>query len=255
MSNNNQQQPPNIPNNPFDGKAIVKNLFDTHVTLGMHGVVFNETCSVLEDKVVEMYNNLGITEMDRVLIYPLYEERSGDLTAIKCYAYFDTAMQGAKNITRIGGNRSRNNGGNNVKDGKISIFTLAPGLGSKGKYNISDLFKENLFPVAADISNNELHIQEAEDPSIAVLELDFMAVLALCLNIGDDDPYNFTIIDVIPTNRRRNGNFEDANMIVMKYIDNSKMTRRKKGRSGRRIDYRRLEQNTIDSINARRRRR
>lgn len=248
MSNENQNNRPNIPVNPYNGNDLVKNLTNLSQDLSVYGIVFNETCSVLEDRIEEMLDKLGMIELSRILIYPI-KNRADDLEDVKCYAYFDTEVPGAVNIVRTGGkpNKGRNNGE------KMTVFNLMPQYTAKGKYQINDAFKEVFYPLVMDLSDNEIKLEEGKDPAVAILELDFDAVMALYLKIGENSPYNFRTIDVIRNNKVRNGRYDDANIVIMKYIDTSRLSRKGKKKGGKSRNWRELENQTIDRINRQRR--
>ena len=249
MSNDHQNKNPNIPINPYNGSDLVKNLTDLSQDLSVYGIVFEETCSVLEDRIEEMFDNLGMKELSRIMIYPI-QSRSNGLEDIKCYAYFDTEMQGAVNIVRVGGKQNKGNRNNGEK---MTVYNLMPQYTAKGRYETNEAFKEVFYPLAMDLPNNEIQLDEGKDPAIAILELDFNAVMALYLKIGENAPYNFRIIDVVSTGKVRNGRYDDANIVIMKYIDTSRLARKNKKKGGRIRNWRELENQTIDKINRQRR--
>lgn len=228
--------------NPFTPENLVKGLSEVNVPLSSYGNVYKDTCSNIENKIVDLLSN-AVPELDHVLVYPKMSARGGQVEEIKCYAYFNTSLPGNNNITRKGGGTPTNNGG-----GVTTIFDFQPPTRGAGGWSTSKLFKETFAPLCDLDKDGNIIIESIKsDKRVAVVELNFWLVGALILNIESDAPYNFTVLAVEQTgNYRDGGTFEDAVILMMKYIDN----RRRKGRNrgnGRAIDYRAMDRDIINS--------
>lgn len=222
--------------NPFDPKTIVSNLSKTIIPMNTHGICFRDTCSTLESKIMDLFTEtLHIPETDHVLVYPVIEERGGNVCEIKCFVYFDTSIPNATNIKRA----------SNVVDGgegRRTILDFAPGRSVNGEFIPNDTFKAVFTPLAMLDDEGKIIIRKMpKDKRVAVIELDFFLLMAMVLDIDDDDPYNFTVLAVDSTNNfRQGGGYEDVSILMMKYIDNRKRSGRNRGR-GKKIDYRSMD--------------
>lgn len=231
----------NATNNPFDPKKLVSGLTETSIPANVHGTVFKETCSSLEKKLEDLLAvNCNIPELDHILIYPRMSNRGGSVEEIKCYAYFNTSMAGASNITRGGTNN--NNGGGERK----TIFDFDP-IKSSGNFKLSDNFKKVIAPITNLDDNGNIIVSTVKsDSRVAIVELDFFLAGALALRVTDEEPYNFTVLAVEQTNNYRpGGSLEDAILLIMKYIDTNTRRGRNRG-NGRHIDYRAMDRELIN---------
>lgn len=224
--------------NPFDPKTMVSRLSETIIPVSAYGYCFKETCSSLETKIEDLFrNNLNITETDHVFIYPVIDERGGGLCEVRCFVYFDTSIPNARNIVRSSSGMETSGGG------RKSILDYVPGArGGNSEFTLSESFKQVFTPIAILTDDGNIEVKKMpKDKRVAVIELDFFLLMAMALDINDDDPYNFTVLAVDATNNyRQGGGYEDATILMTKYIDNKKRSGRNKGH-GRKIDYRAMD--------------
>lgn len=242
MSNGNNQNNGKNNNqpiqNPFDPKQLVNGLKDANITLPLYGAAFRITCEQLEQQVELMYqNSLGFPELNHVLIYPDLD-RSGKACDMKVIFYFNTEIEGS-NIVRNG----NPNGG-----GTKTILDFVPVKGVNGEFSVNERFTEVMSLVAVLDENQNIPIKAVRNPKIACIEVDFFLLMAVCLNIDEDDPYNFRIMTVNAGNRGNDG-YENATITILKYIDNNRRYSRNRGKGGSKIDYRAMDREFIRGTN------
>ena len=222
--------------NPFDPNTLVQGLSDTNISIPTYGKVWRVTCEQLEQQVEDLYQtSLGMPELSHVLIYPEVDSRSKDVCNMRTIFYFDTQTP-KSSITR--------NGDPN-KPGVKTILDFAPSKGAAGEFSVTDKFISTMSPVAILDGNDKIPIKSVPDKRIACVEVDFFLLMALCLNIDEDQPYNFTVLTVDAGNRGNNG-YENAVITILKFIDNSRRYNRNRN-AGSKIDYRSMDKAFIRS--------
>ena len=235
---NNQTKNPN----PYDPANVVTGLRTTSVPLNDYGHMWKETCTSLQEKIVNrvFVEDLQLPEIDRVLIYPVIE-RDRTVSDILCFAYFDTASKDAKHITRKSSQISTVPGRQTVMDSDPVRYD--------GDFNKDDHFIAMIAPLTDLDENGDIIVKSAQaDPSMAIVELNFWLVGALLLHIMEDDPYNFTVLHVEQTGVRRKDNdkLEDSVICLAKYIDYGNRRSKSRSNNGRRIDYRSMDADLIN---------
>lgn len=246
MSNENQNQPIT---NPYDPTTIGDQLRKTVVQMNVHGCCFKETCSGLERKLEGFFGDqLKIQETEHVFIYPVVDERGGALCEIKCFIYFDVTAGDPKA-------RSIWKSGSDAADGGFARQTILPYIQGKspiGEYDFSERFTTVFTPIAMLDNDGRISVSSyPRDKRIAIVELDFMLVMALAMNIEEDAPFNFTVLAVDSTNNMRNGgNYEDAIILMMKYVDNSRRSGRGRNHN-RKINYNQINRELIGRTSGR----
>lgn len=238
--NNQGNQNNQLPQNPFDPKEMVRGLSDSNVTLPIYGTVYRMTCEQLEQEVEILFQQrLGFKEVDHVLIYPVVDRGGKDVCTMNVVFYFNTTVEGSS-ITRNG-----DPNGTGVK----TILDFAPSKSVNGEFSTSEKFTKTMSAIAVLDNNGKIPIKSVPDKRIACIEVDFFLLMALCLGIDEDKPYNFTIMTVDAGNNRNNNGYENAVLTILKYIDNSKRYNRSRGSNGRKIDYRAMDKSFIRSGN------
>lgn len=216
--------------NPFNPVQLVKGLSETLVALPKNGVQFRATCDQLATAMEKLYQDvLKFPELEHVWIYPEFDrgEKINYMHTIFC---FNTTVENSS-ITKNG-----DPNGSGIK----TILDYAPSKCASGEFSVSKKFTEYMSAVAILDNNGNIPIRAVpNNRNIAAVEVDFMQVMALCLNIDEDQPYNFTVLTVDPGSRGENG-YDNAIVTILKYIDNGRRYRRtKSGHKG--VDYRAID--------------
>ena len=233
MSNNNYS------NVSFKPEDLIAGLTQTAVPLSQVGLVFKEKISILQSKVEDLIaNTFGIEEIDHVFIYPDIE-RNGTICQIVCRAYFNTKGVTKGNIVRAGNGTATNNG-------QPTILSLMGSNVNQGGFDVSDDFKKKFAALQAqtDDKSNKLKIYGIKgNRDIAVLDLDFFAVMSVVLGIGSDSPYDYSVLSVSPIG---SGNNPDYTILISKFIDAG--NRNKGRRKNRNVDYTSLDREFSNKV-------
>lgn len=238
MANNNQNKGNNGYGNQYDATSLVEGLMDVSPSCNMHSVGFRDKKSKLEvDLESIIAGTLGVDEIEHLAIMPRFT-RDGRLTDILCRAFFNTEGIAEGNIVRKGS-------GSMVKSNRSTILDLVDGGGiiGGGDFEISDNFKKVFSPLLINSEGKFIINSIPQNRYIAVLDLDFNALMCLLLKIKSDSPYNFTILDVKPVDNN------DFIMIYSKFIDTGSRRRNRKGRNSR-VNYQDLDREWAKQTNA-----
>lgn len=236
--NNNQDQQKQ--QNPFDPNQLVKGLSKRNISIPEYGVVYRVTCEQLEAQVEEMFQNrLGFPEMDHAFIYPIIDGRGEEVSEMKCVFYFNTTVPNSS-VTR--------NGSGAGSDGSpVTVLDLVPIKSVKGEFSTNEKFQKTMSTIAVLDGDGNIPIKSVQDKRVACVDVDFWLLMALCLDLDEEQPYNFRILSADAGNMRKNG-YENVVLAILKYIDNSRRYRRSNG-SGRKIDYRAMDKAMVNSSN------
>ena len=232
--------------NPFESTNLVDGLTTLSVSLPQVGAEFLDTCSNIQQKLLDdiFLKSFGIKEIDRLLIYPVID-RDRSVSDIMCYAYFDTSIRDAKDVTR----KSSANAVNNSRRQTVMDNYGGYSSSSGDEFEFSPHFKQTISPLCdLDKDGNIVYQTSDADRSMCIIELNFWLVGALMLHIGDNDPYNFTVLSVEPTGARRKDDpkLEESAILMSKYIDNSATRRKPRNNNGRRIDYATMDREILN---------
>lgn len=225
---NKQNQGPQVPQR-MSPESLQAGLDETTVDLNRSGVQYYETTENLENKILDLLVNVyGLEQADRVLIRPIMEKGARDRVSYVACAVTFTTNRGEDIKPAYGGPKGSS---------QQAKFLKAAGVyGSKrGQFDTSVRFKEVMAPIAAEWRDNDIVIQTYPyAPNGAVVIVDFLALLCLCLAIDDNDPYNVAVTGI----KRIDGNRYTVEFV--KYIDTT--SGKKRGRHNSGINYRQLEE-------------
>lgn len=196
--------------------------------LNVSGVYCVETSDSLMAMAESAINDLGLTQVDRVIIKPSMRRGDMSLEGLSAAVSFD--LTGG---TDIRSNKVDTNSGNQ-KDSLQAILWKSSGIKKfGGEFKTSELFRKVMKPLAAEFTDDDDIIIRKPPANygnnVGIVVVDFMELLRMILKMGSDDPYNFSII-----NASRIGN-EKYQYGILVYID--KGGRRRKGRRNNNIDY------------------
>lgn len=228
MANNNN--PNNNPNNngnrpkgnPYDPEKIKKDLMRPPlVEMDFAGPVWKTTCSKFGADVVQMFQRIGIPSAIYCHVFPEIDRRGGVVTDIYTVIAFDAASNGGD--IWING---RDSGGSNVK----LVTDWKPQRTASGKFGVSAQWKSTFYNLAKqfdDKGNIVINEPSAEQVkrdrrfrNFAYVELDFFALMALVMQIEDNDPYD-VMVD-FDASKRRNHEHEDCFMTVSVFVGKRK---------------------------------
>lgn len=154
---------------------------------------YRETTSTLCQFIVDMFaNSFKIAETDHAFVYPV-RNKQNQIVGFNLNLYFNTRGNNQnKNIWRVSGAKAQNN------NGRPDLMALAGARMSDGGFKMSDTFKQIMCPISAG-GDNKIEVKaDINNRDVAVIECDFFAVLAMCLDIKSDDNYDFTILSCDP---------------------------------------------------------
>jgi hypothetical protein len=239
----------NFNNNMYKPEQLIAGLTETGIPMNQLLAGFRETSTSLTKKIIDLIQNtFGIAEIDNVVIVPEVRRGGNDLCDIKCAAYFNTSLRdiNTRNITRVGKGNSLGNG-----DGRINAV-IASGRqydGASGDFNVTDDFKKQMLPIAADTDGNKLKLKAVpSNKNIAYLELDFMAVIGAALSIGPKDPYDFSILSCeVLKNGNNRDELPEYQLIIVKFIDTNSSRRGHHKSSS--VNYSAIARDFVQSVN------
>lgn len=178
------------------GKDLVEGLKPA-IDIPEIGVIFKDTLQNIGTKVrAELAGAFQLDECDKVIIMPKLARNQVGASDIGVTACF---------VPNPGGNiyfRGKGkNGGNNGNGGRINMIQSAgAAAGGTGPFQTSATFDQVIKPLCKTNDKGEpIMVIKQQRGGIASVELDFYAVMCLVLGIKPKDPYDFTVISIIPT--------------------------------------------------------
>lgn len=212
-------------NNPYDPVVLREGLDkEPLVPMNYKGPLFETSCSMFGQGCVEMFHDrFGLPSMNFLHVWPTIDRRGGEVTSVVTVASFDAAS-GNKDIW-INGDRNSNANNNGVK-----MITNYKNVKTSGaKFGLSDAWKKVIGGIALNFDNDGKIVVDAASTeqirrdgrfrNFAYVELDFFKLMALVLEIGSNDPYDFTID--FEQGRVKDGH-EDCFMVVHKFVGKRK---------------------------------
>ena len=227
QNNNRPQNPQSII--PSAEKLKEEALGTPLAQMSLVGSVWKTTLNDLATRFTNVIaDDFEIDEIADIMFIPDYDPQHRNLTErTKCFAIFNVNGVDPKtaNIYLSG---SRRNGGPRM------AVEVSGHSGRNGRFSTSDKFREKMSKIVAEdaieYGENDtvsLRVQEAPNGqnNAAILELDINRVLQSALDVSSDY-INFAVIQADPVGDK------DFSLTIMKYIDNSNFSRKKKGRKG-----------------------
>lgn len=234
--NNNQetQKTQKVTSLVFDKRQLEDCINNVTIPMSMTGVVIKDTTNSLADKIVNMFaGEFDIPELEHCLFYPVYD-KAGELVDFDAVLYFNTnAGNKFKNISKAGSGAGRTN------DGRVNLMALAGSRTATGVFDINDKFRKTFAPVAnTDRDGNIIIKAVPESANIAVVECNFFRLLALCLGISSNDPFDFTVAECYPLNN--NHGSPDFGLVIVKEMIVGQNRRVKSGTNYAALDNKRI---------------
>lgn len=209
------------------------------------GALYQDTLSNIGRNFTDFIrDNFGITELETVIITPhmvSYKDNTAECDELNIIACFDTSAQGQSQNVFFRGKGSGN--ANKGSNGRINMTQfVGAGVGSAGQYGYSQQFEQVMGPFCKtnEKGNPILALKSVQSlPSkVAVLELDWRAVMSLILGITSNDCYDFLIYSVSSTKN-------DSLITLIKFISGNQ--NRKGKHSG--VNYSRLASDLFQRMN------
>lgn len=216
---------------PLTQQERIEGLDKTNIPLTKSGTYFVETTTNLANKIVDMMvNTYGITECDHVFMHPV-KSKDGRVVDFQLYMYFNTnRSRGSQtwSIRRFGGD----NKGNRARDlgnGRVDLSGAFGTKTSNGGFELSESFKKTVGAVAVLNDNRQIVVRaDKKDRSIGIVECNFFDILAMCLDIKTDDPFDFAIVECTPASGGRNSDL-DYELQIIKHLTKNGQRRGKSG--------------------------
>lgn len=178
----------NNANNGGVDRVVDKMLTNT-IRFKLEGITYKIKTRDLGEGLCNLIDNMGLHEIDHVSIFPIKDERGkiGDFGVDAVFNLDRKIPAQQRTITRFGNKNA------NTTDPVLRAFAAKT---KTGGYNVTDLFKKVMGPIAITDENDNVRVlTDPFDKRLAMVECDIMAVLALALNIEDNDPIDFTVVE------------------------------------------------------------
>lgn len=159
------------------------------------GRIYKDTLGNLATKVrAELATSFKLEECDKVIIMPRLARNQVGASDIGVTAFFVPTPGG--NIYFRG--KGKNNSGGN--GGRINMIQSAgAAAGGTGPFGTSAEFEQVIKPLCKTNDKGEpVMTIKQQRGGVASVELDFNAVMCLVLGIKPKDPYDFTVINIMP---------------------------------------------------------
>lgn len=176
------------------GKQLVDGLAPA-MDIPQIGAIYKDTLANIAAKVrAELAGAFQLSECDNVIIMPKLARNQVGATEIGVTAFFVPTPGG--NIYFRG--KNKNNGGGN--GGRINMIQSAgAAAGGTGPFQTNATFDQVIKPLCKTNDKGEpIMTIKQQRGGIASVELDFNAVMCLVLGIKPKDPYDFTVISIMP---------------------------------------------------------
>lgn len=161
------------------------------------GRIFKDTLPNIGAKVrAELAGPFHLEECDKVIIMPKLARNQVGASDMGVTAFFVPSPGG--NIYFRGKGK---NGGNTGNGGRINMIQSAgAAAGGTGPFQTTADFDKVIKPLCkTNDKGDPIMVIKQQRGGIASVELDFNAVMCLVLGIKPKDPYDFTVISIIPT--------------------------------------------------------
>ena len=218
----------------FDKRQFNNCVDDVAIPMNLTGIIIKDTTNSLADKIVHLFTEeFDIPELEHCLFYPV-RDKSGELVDFDAVLYFNTNIGGKmKNIYKVGTNGGRTN------DGRVDLMRLAGSRTANGAFNVNDKFRKAFASVANTDRDGNIVIKAINDtPHIATVECSFFRLMALCLGISSNDPFDFTIAECYPLNN--NGGSPDFGLVIVKEMITGNRRHTKSGTNYAALDNKRI---------------
>lgn len=191
MSNNNKT------NNTNNEQTIQKMLKNT-VKVPFKGIKFEVRTRALGDAMCGLLYNMGVPEIDHVAIYPVTDEK-GNFMEFGVDAIFNLEKKLQAGEERTLARFGKNIGGNT---GDNPVLRMMAAKTKAGGFTTTDKFNKVMAGIALTDDNDNIRVlaDPSGDKRLAMVECDFLSVMALALNVGETDNIDFTITDCRPVN-------------------------------------------------------
>jgi len=206
------------------GNELWKRTQDSVMDLSPTGTIFTETTVNLQNQFEDLISTWGMTQISNVIINPVFTRAGDAVDTIDCFALFDVSQQGPI--------RSSGNG----KGDRMNILTYTNSGAGSGGYSITPEVAAKFIVLVDEPSigtdshgNRKIILKKLPDYRDMVgIHMDFFALMAAGLKITANDDLDFRIMTI---SKLGSNNYS---MLIAKYIDTNN---RKKGKTGRSIDY------------------
>ena len=234
INNNENQAQKKVTSLVFNKNQFNECVDSVSIPMNLTGIVIKDTTNSLADKIVNLFvSEFDIPELEHCLFYPV-RDKNGELIDFDAVLYFNTNIGGKlKNIYKVGSNGGRTN------DGRVDLMSLAGSRTANGAFNINDKFRKAFATVAnTDRDGNIIIKAVADAPHIATVECSFFRLMALCMGIGSNDPFDFTVAECYPLNN--NGGSPDFGLVIVKEMVSGHGRRAKSGTNYSALDSKRI---------------
>lgn len=185
---------------------------------------FETTTSAIQAEIEEIFMDAGINEIDKVMVFPVTDTKSGAIVDFGVVGFFFCGGVGS-NIRRNGSDKSVNINNRNVRNQSTDLSYLLNNVRRDGGYTVSDQMTSVLASYAMFDNNGSVVIKDGNQsgnkkgnaPDVAIIELDFWAVSDIQLCCRNEDNMRYDIIECELISGNKKGGIKDYKVTAKKY--------------------------------------